>query len=267
MPRLGVCAIFKDEARYLREWVLHHRLIGFDGMVLYDNGSTDGSARELARPDLQPGLAVVPWPERPGQQSAYAHFARHFAHQFDWVAFIDVDEFIHPLDGWSIRSCLRAAGAHSAVLVHWLNFGPGQHIEEYPIGLVTEHYDRRLPEPDPWHGHVKSLVRTADLAGCDTPHTASLRGPACNARGETVANVAVQPTACHDRLVINHYYTKCWPGWREKVARRRVSTDDPALQRTQAMFDYHQANATVLDRRIQALVPDLRRSFYGAAAT
>jgi len=36
----SLCAIVKNEARYLLEWVLYHRLIGFDGIVIYESDST-----------------------------------------------------------------------------------------------------------------------------------------------------------------------------------------------------------------------------------
>src|SRR5947209_4668609 len=38
---LAICAIFKDEAPYLAEWVTFHRLMGVDRFYLYDNRSTD----------------------------------------------------------------------------------------------------------------------------------------------------------------------------------------------------------------------------------
>ena len=37
----SICAIFKDEARFLREWLEYHRLIGIEHFYLYNNFSTD----------------------------------------------------------------------------------------------------------------------------------------------------------------------------------------------------------------------------------
>jgi hypothetical protein len=44
MDKIAVCALFKDEAPYLLEWLAFHRMIGVDLFVLYDNGSSDGGA-------------------------------------------------------------------------------------------------------------------------------------------------------------------------------------------------------------------------------
>ena len=264
MMKLGICAIFKNEGRYLREWVQYHRLIGFDGFVLYDNGSRDHGALALAEPDLKSVVSIIPWSLYPGQPWAYQHFVIFFAKQFDWVAFIDIDEFIHPLVGDNIRSCLEVAGTHSAILMNWLNFGPGEYTYR-PAGLVTKLYDHRLPDDDPWHCHVKSIVRVSDLVNCDAPHVAHLRGPVCNTRGETISNEPIQPQACHDRLVINHYYTKSLEDWQAKVNRGRATTLDPSLQRTQSQFDYCRLHGTVPDHLIQRLLPRLRAVLDNAA--
>ena len=39
--KLAICAIVKDEAPYLVEWIEHHTLIGFDSILLYNDGSAD----------------------------------------------------------------------------------------------------------------------------------------------------------------------------------------------------------------------------------
>src|SRR5690242_8629779 len=70
---LAVCAIFRDEARYLAEWVTFHRLQGVERFYLYDNLSTDDWRQEVA-PELRSGVVeVTRWDQVPGQGSAYEH--------------------------------------------------------------------------------------------------------------------------------------------------------------------------------------------------
>ena len=45
---LGVCAIYRDEGPYLREWIELHRLVGVERFFLYDNGSSDDHLEILA---------------------------------------------------------------------------------------------------------------------------------------------------------------------------------------------------------------------------
>ena len=38
---LSICAIFKNEAKYLKEWIEYHRIFGVDHFYLYNIGSRD----------------------------------------------------------------------------------------------------------------------------------------------------------------------------------------------------------------------------------
>ena len=59
---LSACAIFRDEAAYLAEWIAFHRLVGVEHFFLYDNGSADHPEAVLA-PYLAEGeVTLVPGP-------------------------------------------------------------------------------------------------------------------------------------------------------------------------------------------------------------
>ena len=146
MTRVAVCAIFKDEVSALAEWVAYHLVVGVDHFFLYDNESTDDGASILLTGTLKDYVTVVPILSRPAQLHAYRHFMDFHARNWDWVAFIDLDEFIHPIEADSIKDLLPRYGSYSGVLLHWLNFGPNGH-ESRPNGLVIENYTRQNP-PD-----------------------------------------------------------------------------------------------------------------------
>lgn len=58
---LVMAAMFKDEAPYLREWILYHRMVGVEHFWLYNNDSTDNWSEVLA-PFIDEGLVdVIPW--------------------------------------------------------------------------------------------------------------------------------------------------------------------------------------------------------------
>jgi hypothetical protein len=44
----AICAVFRDEAPYLAEWVEFHRLVGVEHFFLYDDRSRDASRDVLA---------------------------------------------------------------------------------------------------------------------------------------------------------------------------------------------------------------------------
>jgi glycosyl transferase family 92 len=255
--KLAVCAMFKDEAPYLLEWLAFHRMIGVDLFVLYDNGSRDGGADRIRGSSFARNVTLIDWPERLGQLAAYRHFRINHAPSFTWVAFIDIDEFIMPLTGGSIRDILmrRIYQQYAQVLLQWLVFGPSGH-ERRPEGLVIENYTRRLPETAEASRHIKTIVRTDRLRGIDyTPHAAECSGPACNTRGEAVLPYAIQPTECHDTMAIYHYFTKSFEDWEFKRQRGRGDSLEPYQER---VFLDVAGEATVEDLRAMRFVPRLR---------
>jgi hypothetical protein len=257
MDKIAVCAIFKDEAPFLPEWLAFHTMIGVDRFFLYDNGSNDGGGDLIRRSAFDRNVTLTDWPERPGQLSAYNHFRVHHARNFTWAAFIDVDELIIPLAGTSIRDILmyQVYRPYAAILLQWLVFGPSGH-ERRPDGLVIESYTRRLPESADASRHVKTLVRTEHLLGIDyTPHAAECSGPACNTRGERVLPYPIQPTECHDVMVINHYFTKSLEDWEFKRRRGRGDSLEPYQQR---VFADVAGEAVIEDTRAMRFVRQLR---------
>ena len=257
MDRIAVCAIFKDEAPFLLEWLAFHKMIGVDLFFLYDNGSSDGGGELIRRSSFVRNVTLIDWPERPGQLSAYNHFRVNHARRFTWAAFIDIDEYIMPLAGSSIRDILmrKVYQPYAAILLQWLVFGPSGH-DRRPDGLVIENYTRRLPQTDDASRHVKTLVQTEQLLGIDyTPHAAECSGPACNTRGEHVLPYAIQPTECHDVMAINHYFTKSLEDWEFKRCRGRGDSLDPYQER---LFSDVASQAVIEDTRAVRFVPRLQ---------
>src|SRR4051812_48015764 len=120
---LAVCAIFRDEARYLAEWVTFHRLQGVERFYLYDNLSTDDWRSELG-PEIAAGIVEVRhWPDVPGQASAYEDCLRRHRTDTRWIAFIDADEFLFSPTGKPLPELLRAFDTHPGVVVNWRVYG------------------------------------------------------------------------------------------------------------------------------------------------
>jgi hypothetical protein len=149
---LAVVAIFKDEAAYLAEWLEFQRLVGFEHAYLYDNGSTDNSAAALRR-FVEEGFAtVIPWalPWQSGsvdaQTLAYAHAIMNFGHDWRWMAFIDIDEFLFSTKDDSLANVLRDYEDLPALALFWTMFGSCGY-QDPPPGLVIENYTMRAPFP------------------------------------------------------------------------------------------------------------------------
>jgi hypothetical protein len=257
--KLVICAIFENEARYLPEWLAYHHVVGVEHFVLYDNGSTDDPARAIRNSPLAEHVTLIHWPQRPGQLAAYRHFIDIFAPGFEWAAFLDLDEFLLPLNGRNVVDTLDWLSSTSAVLVHWRVFGPGP-WEEPPPGLVIENYDQRAADDFPANRHIKTIARCNELLDVTTnPHEFKISGPVFNTAGHLAPNTAIQEQPCYQNLAINRYHARSRQDWLRKSQRGDATFDDGTANYEAGSFDRLADACRVKDETIKAFAPAVRR--------
>lgn len=257
--KLVVCAIFENEAPYLPEWLAYHLVVGVEHFVLYDNGSTDDPAQAIRNAPLAEHLTLIRWPQRPGRLAAYRHFIDIFTPGFEWVAFLDPDEFLLPLNSRSVVDTLEWQSNAAAVLVHRRVYGPGP-WEQPPPGLVIENYDRRAADDFPANRHVKPIVRCSELLDVtQNPHEFRINGPVFNTAGHLAPNSAIQAQPCYQNLVINHYYTRSLQDWLAKLQRNDAMADATTPKEAAGLFDQLVEVCQVNDATIQAFAPAVRQ--------
>jgi len=135
---IALVCIAKDEAARIADWVCFHLLAGVRSIILYDNGSTDGTV-EIAKQVGGSSILVIPWVtnialSRSGvrlwrQPLAYAHAVCTFGAGFRHFAFIDVDEYIVPVSTTTIPLALDLIPDHPNISLPWTMFGHGGHNE------------------------------------------------------------------------------------------------------------------------------------------
>jgi len=219
---LAVCAIFRDEARYLAEWVAFHRIQGAERFYLYDNLSSDDWRSELA-PEIDAGIVEVTyWPPQPGQMSAYEDCLERHRDEARWIAMIDIDEFLFSPTGAPLPEVLRGFDTHPAVAVNRRFFGSNGH--RHPAdGLVTENYPMRARDDDWTNLLVKSIVYPRMTVGSHSAHTFRLRGVPVGEDGLPVPKATREP-ATAELLRINHYYAKSEEEFERKSVTPRADS-------------------------------------------
>ena len=101
---ISICAMYKNEAKYLLEWIEYHRMIGVDHFYLYNNNSTDNHL-SLIEPYINEGIITyneyVVDITNVGHMNAfkdvnypYNHCPQTYKLESKYIAFIDIDEFI-----------------------------------------------------------------------------------------------------------------------------------------------------------------------------
>ena len=140
--RLAVCAIFRDEASFLDEWLRFHSAAGVGHFYLYNNFSTDGY-RAVLKPWIDRGLVTLyEWPHETGQLAAYRHCVQNHWRDAWWIAFIDIDEFLFSPASNNLVPILDRYTDVPALVVYSLFFGSSAH-QNRPLAPVTMSYLRR----------------------------------------------------------------------------------------------------------------------------
>jgi len=249
--RVAICAIAKNEGPYLAEWVAYHRIIGFDHILLYDNESTDDTPRVCAELEARGHLSVVKWSAPPRahvQRLSYRDGLKRLRPEFDWITFIDLDEFIVLPHHDGIHDFLSEYGWLNAIAMNWKLFGTSGQAERQP-GLVMGRFRRCALEAHSGNRAVKTLARVSAFNDVNLHNHHFHEG----VRYRTVSGEEIPPntgkssTVTHDVIRVNHYFTKSREEWDEKVARGRATkpAGHPDKMRTERHFTMHDRNEDI----------------------
>ncbi|WOL13436.1 hypothetical protein Cni_G22206 [Canna indica] len=215
--RICSCTMVFNVAKFLPEWVAYHAGVGIEQFILYDNGSEDGLdsvVSQLVSEGFNMETRSWPWPKT--QEAGFSHCAAENRDECEWMAFLDVDEFVLA-PAWTgsdrpdrsmISSLISVPPEVGQVAIRCLDFGPsGQRV--HPRGGATQGYTcrRRIDE------RHKSFVRL-DAVGyslTNSIHHFEL-GDEFKTRWKNVREARV-----------NHYKYQAWDEFKVKF-RRRVST-------------------------------------------
>ncbi len=261
---LAVCCVAKNEGPYLLEWIAYHRCVGVEHILVFDNDSDDASSTLLSRLAGLGVLEHVPWPTAAGrwpQPTAYAEGLRRLRDQARWIAFIDLDEFLNPLEGDDVRAVLRDHADAAGLVVPWRLFGSSGE-QERRDDFVIRRFTRRAAAADPLNHAVKTIVRGrfAREIGVHTPVLSE--GCLVDEHGRIVGAFGDpdhHPVPEARRLVLNHYFGKSRAEW--EVKKRRGRADGPGT-RTDRVFEVHDRNDepdTRILRHLDAMTAEIAR--------
>jgi hypothetical protein len=250
---LAACAIFRNEARYLAEWVAFHRIVGVEHLFLYNNLSDDGYAEVLAPFVAEGSATLIDWPSYPAQNQAYDDCVERTRGEWRWVAFIDLDEFLFSPRIRPVPELLTQFEHLPGVGVPWAQFGTSGHSTP-PPGLVIENYTKRRVGRRNLR-QFKSLVDPAAVRRCLGPHSFQYADPRY---GGPVPRFAFS----HD-LRVNHYFSRSEAEFQAKI----TALDSYGEHRNAKAFIATNRAATVLDQTITAYGPAVRDALTRAGRT
>jgi len=254
--KTAICLIVRNDARDIQEWIAFHALAGFDTQIIFDNASDDGTAALIQAAARQYDIRFHDWRDRgaASQVRAYEAACAAYKLEFDWIAFLDSDEFFITADGAKVNEFLARYEGWSALAVNWAVYGANGHVD-YPQGLVTESFTRRAA-PDFFPArHVKSIIRPRLARACPNPHyfdmAEDIDGHYCDPSGRYMLWLRARESpdgvrrgvsrALPDYSVcrVNHYFTRSRAHWLAKL--RRGYPEDVAIRKLEE-FDLYDRN-------------------------
>ncbi len=256
---LSAAAIYRDEGAYLREWIEFHRLVGVQRFFLYDNRSSDDHLDVLA-PYVDDGTAVLhEWPEEPGQRGAYDHCLREYGSDSRWIAFLDLDEFLFSPTLQPLSELLVEYEQWAAVGVNRATFGTSG-LKTRPDGLVIESYVMYWPMV----ASIKSIVDPSRTVRYQNPHAFVYRddGFAVDEHKGPIEGWFTKEFT-HERLQINHYYTRSEAEFRHKLEHGRADTGELREQPK----SWERVSGRERDETITAYAPALKEALASPPTT
>lgn len=246
---LSICAIVKNEVPYILEWIAFHKLQGVEHFYLYDNGSDDGTFELLENLQTKGLVSLEDWSAiKPVQLDAYNDCLREHRKDSEWIAAIDIDEFLYSETYPNLQEHIKSIlyfTSHlvGAIAAHWFLFGSNGH-KDFSTDLVIERFTKRQPNKN---YHVKSIVNTEyTLSTGKDPHTFYFKDNyvAVNDAGKPLPkDYALSPMVTVNSLIISHYHTKS----RAEYFERKKLGDPQTMvihspERIEEMFQAHDLN-------------------------
>ena len=152
----------KDEGPFLLEWIAHHKVVGFDRILIAYNDCTDGTdllLRELAKfGEIDIHENVVPEGKSP-QFFAYETVKDSpFVQDAEWLAIFDSDEFIniHVGDG-QLSGLLEKVDEADFLALNWVCFGDAG-LESWEEGMITPRFKLAVEKHHVLNRGVKSIT-------------------------------------------------------------------------------------------------------------
>ena len=243
---VAICAIVRNENRYLKEWVEHHLKLGVKKIFICDN-SHDGDERpykvlnDYLKTDA---VEIIDYTNQGGsfnvQDKAYMDCYQAHRGEYAWIGFIDIDEMIVIQGRQKLPTILNKLQADVVVLSWQMMTDNGlTHYEDKPIF-------KRFTQPAKGNRYpngtelVKPFVR-GGIGGlvfeCQPHCPTKPKMKVVNVKGEEVSQYPPIPPT-YEVAWINHYHTKTAEEFVEKCRRGFPNGDKYTEDYRKKAIDY-----------------------------
>ena len=171
----------RDEP-HLLEWCLHHILLGFDRIVIFDHKSKIPISRQYPKLFRHPkvDIRICKYENNVKLRCMLDALRIATSLRVSWFIYLDADEFIilnqkpnieQPLN---IKQFLHTIPKNvDSLALNWLMFG-SNHLKQEPKGLILNSYTK---SDMILNNNVKTFVRPSCVRGVNNPHFYLMKNP------------------------------------------------------------------------------------------
>ncbi len=215
---LAIVAIIKNEGRYIDEWIKYHLLVGVQHFYLYNNESED-NIQEILKDYIKRGIVdLIYFPGKAQQIPAYQNALKKYRNECKYMAVVDADEFIRPIDHNKnildvIEEIFKLAKNNkrvAGVYIAWKMFGSSGHVKMPEGGGVLNNFLHCEETGSNPHRMGKVIINPRKTFYFLNPHFQILGWGnifyMLNENGEKILSCDVKLTL--KKICIHHYFTK-----------------------------------------------------------
>ena len=252
---LTLCAIAKNEGRYLQEWIEYHKMLGVEKFFIYDNDSADNT-RQILQPYIDTNLVEYCYfPGKKMQLKAYANCVRKHKRHTKYLGFLDIDEFIVPIKHKTISDYLKSLGRFSGVQMNWLVYGSGG-AKKREKGFVIERFKDHSLHDHKLNRHIKVILNPRLILRFFSAHRPVIFGRYIDSNGNITKKSFWDRTPVSNQIRINHYAIKSYEEFLEKRSRGRARFN---RERGLDYFDNYDLNDIINDSMMDKYIVELKK--------
>jgi len=237
---VAICAIFQNEAPYLKEWIEFHKLVGVKHFYLYNNLSTDAYKKVLGPYIKSKEVELINWEYESNnliewdfiQTLAYMNAIERSKGKVKWLAILDIDEFLFPVEVDTLTEFLKDYEEFAGVCANWQMYGTSDLEKILPDHLLIEDLIYKAPTDFNENRNVKSIIRPTLVHKNNNPHYCILLPNQFQVNSDKEPFVAPFSPVVVNKLRINHYWTRDQDFfYNVKLGRRSKWDDEICIQR------------------------------------
>ena len=136
-----LCTVAKDENKYIKEFMEHYKKLKISKIIIYDNNDINGEyIQEIIKNDIENNYVKIinyrgfKQPQKVALDDCY----KRYNYNYDWIAFYDIDEFLHIKNYSNIKDFLSLPKLKNCqgILINWKYYGDNNKLYYEPKPLA-----------------------------------------------------------------------------------------------------------------------------------